>query len=163
MIKELEEIINRNYNKYLTYAKNIINTGDNPQDVLNEMILEICLWDDEKQTEKLPYIDWTIIVMLRNSNSQSSGYQRKYNKIKYFKLRGDEDYEDDEYDYEFDKFIDKIYDIIENDLSWYERKVFELRIDSDVGFRKLSKRTGIPESNLQYNFNNAKNKIKNKI
>ena len=81
-MRELDRVITENYKKYLKYAQNMNNHRDDPQDILNECLAELYEKEDSKIEAILGYIDYYLIRMIKfSSQSKTSRYQQKYNKL----------------------------------------------------------------------------------
>lgn len=79
---KVNERITNNYSKYLQIANNLGNKKDEPEDVLNEILLEVLELPDTKLNKIIKYIDGYIIQMLKFSfQSRTSKYQYRYNKM----------------------------------------------------------------------------------
>jgi hypothetical protein len=169
MKEELNLIIKRDYNKFLTYAKNMNNGKDDPRDIINECILELYEKSDEKLEKILTYIDYYIIQMVKfSSQSKTSRYQQKFNRIEFDRnvcptqLFNNESEEVIINPYSEIEFC-HIERILEENTDWYTKEVFLKYSKNKGSFRKLSLETGIPTSALYKAFLKGKEIIKENL
>lgn len=181
MRDKINNLITEKYDQYLEFAKNMQhNSEEEPSDILNEVLLSILEKSDSNVAKILDYLDWYIIKAIKYSyTSRTSAYQQKYNKILIDKnthninhLEGI-DYNvskkivnelraidlNEEYNYEQDEQLELIENNMKN-LSWYEKEVFTQKLKRNIGFKKMSKETGIPETSLYLTYKKAVEKLK---
>ena len=78
---KLNEKITANYAKYHEYCRNMANGKDDPDDVLQECLAEICSMSASKLETVIPYLDYYIIQMIKYSmRSRTSKYFYKYHR-----------------------------------------------------------------------------------
>ena len=101
--KELEDYINKNYDKLLQAAK-WITKNDTAGDLLND-VLEYLLgrkWDDDR---KMCWYSYIVRAMIQQHNSPNHNYNKMY--CRYRELSEDlEQTENKEYDYRYEEIIE---------------------------------------------------------
>ena len=159
---KLNEKITANYAKYHEYCRNMANGKDDPDDVLQECLAEICSMSASKLETVIPYLDYYIIQMIKYSmRSRTSKYFYKYhrNEVDASSMR-----EARMREVEKDMYITensdleraeselaltaRIRNILETKCDWYEREVFDRYVQEGKSFRKFAKETGIPATTL---------------
>lgn len=163
--KTLDNLVNRNYKKYLQFAKNMANGKDDPRDVLQECLTEIYEMKIEKQSEILPYFEYYLIRMLKFSfRSDTSRYQQKYNKLKIDANVCVESLLEDIIETETESpSISEIENVLNENCSWYEREVFLRYVNGNKSFKTFEKETGIPASSLYNTYNKVKKILQEKL
>ena len=159
---QVDKLVSANYNGWLKYSIKIKNHKDDPQDILNETLLTIYERTDEHLERILPYFEGEVKTILRlNTQSKTSGYQNKYNKIAnniqelskididYLQVPEPEinNYESVTYD-EIEKFLVDNTAVYNAD-AWYTIEVFMMKHKQGLTYDKMSEKTGICKSNLR--------------
>lgn len=163
--KLLDNIITKNYDSYLRYAKRLCNKIDDPQDILQECIMYIYEIKDDKIEEILTYIDYYILQMIKFSAiSVNSKYQRKYNLIKFDKTFNIEELKNIPVNEESYKIKEEdIMNILLTKCSWYEREVFLQYNRDNKTFKSFEEETGIPSSSLYKTYRKVKTILQTEI
>lgn len=163
--KEINKLINKKYDEYLQFAKNIKGSSkEEPQDILNECILYLLENEDNKLEKIISYIDWYIIRMIKHSfHSNTSSYQVKYNRIVFDKnidvTNITNKDADDNYNFDIDKQLEQI-EMNMQKLTWYERAIFEKYTGEKTSWKKIEKETGIPASSANITYLKAIKKLR---
>ena len=145
------------------------NHKDDPYDILNECLAEICELTEEKQLSIISYFDYYMIQMLKYSTkSKTSKYQRKYNKDKEIIIK--QPYTEEiiyEEDITFEYELNDILELIKDFDDIYSKEVMIKFINSGkktfnqfaVDMEKLN----IPRSSLYSAYKKSCSYIQNKI
>jgi hypothetical protein len=166
----MDEYIRTNYDKYLTYAKNMEHGSiEDYRDICNEAVLYIYEMTKEKREKiyKKGYLDWYIIKMISQSYSSNTGYyNRKYNMVKYdknFDVDIDLEIEELQEPDGDDERLKYIFYILVNKCSYYQQQVFIQYHFKHGSFRKFQTATGIRESQLWKTYQEVKKIIEDNL
>lgn len=174
--QKLDALITLNYSKYLDIASQY-KSKDDPSDILQECLMEICEMNDTKLKKIFPYIEYYLIQMIKYSSlSKKSKYQHKYNHLiidetidikDYIEKNEVDDIEELALRKESEEFeietYEKIIKILNEHCNWYQRSIFLHYIESGKSFATIQKDTGIPMSSIYNTYNEAKQIIKKNL
>ena len=175
MREELNQLIKESYDEFIKYATTISNNRDNPYDIVNDVLVDVLSFSDDKLEHLSDYIFFYILKMIKLSTfSSTSSYQQKYNKVfnnidgrdiwyvlNKSELTEDDDVcEDKRFSYEAQDHI-KI--ILNKHCNWYEREIYKMYNKPGMTYKKMSKLTTIPVTDLFLTYKEVKKKIKKHI
>lgn len=163
---QFNDLLTKNYKRYQTIAIKISNGVDDPQDILQECLTELCEKNDTEIERIMSYIDYYIIQMLKISNrSKTSRYQQKYNKIVFDKNFDINVYDAAEPDPEpvVHISLNEINSTLNHNCSWYEKEVFLRYANSKKSFKTMERETGIPATSLFNTFSKVRKMLQHKF
>jgi len=171
--KEFSETISSNYDKYLRFANNMRNGKDDPQDVLQETMMELLDMPAQKQEKIMPYLDYYVIQMLKYSfRSTTSKYYRKYRmlQLESGEFSANREYEQSNFE-EFDaaQSRDITFALAEQTLSEAGVSHFDKGVlmqyvsDPKLSWRAFATKTGISDSSLFAAFCRARDVLREKL
>ncbi len=170
-MKDTRDIINamitNNYNNLKIIANKFNNKKDEPEDILQESVMQILSQSDsklEKYINNEVFLIKTIVKIIKLSFiSRTSYYQNKYNKLV---MQDTIEYnivdllmeDNDQYNHDIDEQLEDIEFILENELNFFhETLIREKKIKS---LNKISRDCGIPLSSVWKAHNRAMYKLK---
>lgn len=167
MNKQFHTYIDQHYKQLLKLTKSLINNStDDYRDICNEMICELLVLPTEKQQQLLDTssVERYFNRMVRHSSfSPTSGYRKKYHQIKLLELIPEYDIPDTSQPDNSQVIHDRIKQIIDTHLNWYEKRILDIHINESKSYSKISQETSIPITSLFWTISTIKQKIKNKL
>lgn len=170
----------KHYSELLEVANNITkNKNEDSRDVCNELICELLELPQEKK-DSIKDVKAYFIGMCKISvYYETSSYQNKYNKLKrtedeigasylhqnpqmvnaQMKINLILNASNEDYVESFD-YIESARKIIDRNLFWYEKIVFNMHVKDGITFEEMAKQTKIPKSSIYKIYISAKYKIK---
>lgn len=163
---DINDWTNQNYSKLLVSAKNISYNNELSTELLHYSLEQLLLKPNVLEIINSGGAEFYIVrIMLNQWRSTTSPFYRIYRKnqcqidLDLYLLRNDVA---DEPEPEHEDRTDKIKSELCN-LSWYERKLFELYSEDGYTISSLARETGIPRTSLSLSINRVRKHLKEKL